>query len=60
MYTQSAKYYDALYHSLGKGYAQEAERIDRIVKERCRSGGNALLERRLRHRKTHSGAERAV
>jgi SAM-dependent methyltransferase len=44
MYTQSAKYYDALYDSLGKNYAQEATRIAEIASERCRSGGNALLD----------------
>lgn len=44
MYTQSAKYYDALYHALGKDYAQEAERVKEIVAERCRSGGNTLLD----------------
>lgn len=44
MYTQSAKYYDALYGALGKDYVQEAERVKEIVSERCRSGGNTLLD----------------
>lgn len=44
MYTQSAKFYDALYRSLRKDYAQEAERIKAIVAERCRSGGKDLLD----------------
>lgn len=44
MYTQSSKYYDALYTSLGKDYASEAARIEQIVAERCRSGGNELLD----------------
>ncbi len=44
MYTQSAKYYDALYHALGKDYAQEGLRVKEIVAERCRSGGNTLLD----------------
>jgi len=44
MYTQSAKYYDALYTSLGKDYAAESRRIEEIIAERCRSGGNALLD----------------
>lgn len=44
MYTQSAKYYDALYRALGKDYKAEAERLAQIVSERCRSGGNALLD----------------
>lgn len=44
MYTQSAKYYDALYRALGKNYESEAARITAIIGERCRSGGNALLD----------------
>jgi SAM-dependent methyltransferase len=44
MYTQSAKYYDALYRALGKDYGDEAARIKQIASERCRSGGNALLD----------------
>ena len=44
MYSQSSKYYDALYASIGKDYAAESERIVQIVAERCRSGGNALLD----------------
>lgn len=44
MYTQSSRYYDALYAALGKNYADEARRIEEIVTERCRSGGNALLD----------------
>lgn len=44
MYTQSAKFYDALYGALGKDYAADAERIARIAAERCRSGGNDLLD----------------
>lgn len=44
MYTQSAKYYDALYRSLGKNYAEETQRIKAIVADRCRSGGKDLLD----------------
>lgn len=44
MYSQSARYYDALYGALGKDYASEAARIEEIIRERCRSGGNALLD----------------
>jgi ubiquinone/menaquinone biosynthesis C-methylase UbiE len=44
MYSQSAKYYDAIYAAMGKDYAAEAQRIAEIVNERCRSGGNALLD----------------
>lgn len=44
MYSQSSKYYDALYGSLGKDYHAESARISQIVSERCRSGGNDLLD----------------
>lgn len=44
MYTQSAKYYDALYRARGKDYARDVDRIREIVAERCRSSGNALLD----------------
>ena len=44
MYTQSAKYYDALYRALGKDYIQDARTIERIAGERCRSGGRELLD----------------
>ncbi|HEV3153882.1 MAG TPA: class I SAM-dependent methyltransferase [Candidatus Baltobacteraceae bacterium] len=44
MYTQSAKYYDALYRALGKDYEKEAAHVREIVEQRCRSGGNALLD----------------
>ncbi|HEY8298334.1 MAG TPA: class I SAM-dependent methyltransferase [Candidatus Baltobacteraceae bacterium] len=44
MFTQSAKYYDALYKALGKDYATEAQRISEIVADRKRSDGNALLD----------------
>ena len=44
MYTQSAKYYDALYRALGKDYETEAKRVEEIISERCRSGGNTLLD----------------
>ncbi|HZT11274.1 MAG TPA: class I SAM-dependent methyltransferase [Candidatus Baltobacteraceae bacterium] len=44
MYTQSAKYYDALYRAMGKDYEKEAAQVRDIVQQRCRSGGNALLD----------------
>ncbi len=44
MYSQSSKYYDALYGALGKDYAAESNRIVEIVTDRCRSRGNALLD----------------
>ncbi|HEY8312918.1 MAG TPA: class I SAM-dependent methyltransferase [Candidatus Baltobacteraceae bacterium] len=44
MFTQSAKYYDALYRALGKDYAAESARIKEIVAEHKRTAGNALLD----------------
>lgn len=44
MYTQSAKYYDALYRATGKDYAVESDLIARIIEQRRRSGGKALLD----------------
>ncbi len=44
MYTQSAKYYDALYRALGKNYATESEKIRSILTAKTQSGGNALLD----------------
>ena len=44
MYQQSARYYDALYASMGKDYAAEARRVADLVEERKRSPGNALLD----------------
>ena len=44
MFSQSAKYYDALYSAMGKDYAAEADRIASIVSAHCRSAGNALLD----------------
>ncbi|MDQ2680158.1 MAG: class I SAM-dependent methyltransferase [Candidatus Eremiobacteraeota bacterium] len=44
MYTQSAKYYDALYRAVGKNYADESEQIRAILTKKLRSGGNSLLD----------------
>lgn len=44
MYTQSAKYYDAIYRASGKSYEREAERITQIIEHHGRSGGNRLLD----------------
>ncbi|MEO6912941.1 MAG: class I SAM-dependent methyltransferase [Candidatus Baltobacteraceae bacterium] len=44
MFTQSAKYYDALYRALGKNYATESEQIRSILAAKLRSGGDALLD----------------
>ncbi|MDQ6823584.1 MAG: class I SAM-dependent methyltransferase [Candidatus Eremiobacteraeota bacterium] len=44
MYTQSARYYDALYRSMRKDYAREARMIAEIVERRKTSPGNELLD----------------
>ena len=44
MFTQSAKYFDALYRALGKEYPVEAARIKQLVAEHKRSEGNTLLD----------------
>ena len=44
IYTQSAKYYDALNRGRGKDYAGEAARIAAIAAEHKHSGGKELLD----------------
>ena len=44
MFSKSAKYYDALYGSMGKDYAAEAQKVHQIVQQHKKSPGNALLE----------------
>ncbi|MGZ3527376.1 MAG: class I SAM-dependent DNA methyltransferase [Vulcanimicrobiaceae bacterium] len=44
MFTQSAKYFDALYRALGKEYPGEAARIKQLIAEHKRSEGNTLLD----------------
>lgn len=44
IYTQSARYYDALNRGRGKDYAGEAARVAEIALERKRSPGKALLD----------------
>ncbi|MDP9111156.1 MAG: class I SAM-dependent methyltransferase, partial [Candidatus Eremiobacteraeota bacterium] len=44
MYTQSARYYDALYRSMRKDYAREASMVTDIVERRKTSPGNELLD----------------
>ena len=44
IYTQSAKYYDALNRGRGKDYSGEAARVTQIVRAHKRSAGNDLLD----------------
>ena len=44
MFSKSAKFYDALYGSMGKDYVAEAQKVHTIVKQHKRSAGNTLLE----------------
>jgi ubiquinone/menaquinone biosynthesis C-methylase UbiE len=44
MFSKSAKFYDALYGSLGKDYAAEAQKVHTIVEQYKQSAGNTLLE----------------
>jgi ubiquinone/menaquinone biosynthesis C-methylase UbiE len=44
IYTQSARYYDAIQRSGGKDYAAEAARVRETIRERKHSEGNALLD----------------
>ncbi len=44
MFTQSAKYYDALYCALGKDYAAEAARAKEFIAAHKRSPGNSLVD----------------
>ena len=44
MFSKSANFYDALYGSMGKDYAAEAQKLHTTVKQHKRSTGNTLLE----------------
>ena len=44
MFTQSAKYYDALYRALGKDYASECARIVEMLHERGAGKGASVLD----------------
>ena len=43
MYTRSAEVYDAIYDSIGRDYAQEAEKLHKFIQEHKRSPGNPYL-----------------
>lgn len=44
MFSKSAKFYDAIYKSMGKDHAIEAEKVHQLIQEHKRSTGNTLLE----------------
>ncbi len=43
-YTRFGVYYDAIYASMGKNYAQETDQLDRIIRRYKKSDGNTLLD----------------
>jgi ubiquinone/menaquinone biosynthesis C-methylase UbiE len=44
MFSKSANFYNALYESMGKDYAAEAQKVHLIIQQHKKSPGNALLE----------------
>jgi ubiquinone/menaquinone biosynthesis C-methylase UbiE len=44
MFTKSAKFYNALYGSMGKNYVAEAQKVHRIIQLHKKSSGTSLLE----------------
>lgn len=44
MFSKSAKFYDALYGSMGKDYVAEAQKAHSLIQQHKRSSGNTLLE----------------
>ena len=44
MFSKSEAYYDALYETLGKDYANETEKAHRLIQKYCQSGGRNLLD----------------
>lgn len=44
MFSKSAKFYNALYDSMGKDYIAEAQKVHRIIQQHKRSSGKTLLE----------------
>ena len=44
MFSKSAKFYNALYGSMGKDYAVEAQKVHQIIQQHKKSPGNVLLE----------------
>jgi ubiquinone/menaquinone biosynthesis C-methylase UbiE len=44
MFSKSAEYYDTIYLSRGKNYANEAKSAHELIQKHLRSGGNTLLD----------------
>jgi ubiquinone/menaquinone biosynthesis C-methylase UbiE len=44
MFSKSAKFYNAIYGSIGKDHAAEAQEVHQIIQQYKRSPGNTLLE----------------
>jgi len=44
MFSKSAKFYNALYASMGKDHAAEAKQVHNLIQRYKKSGGNLLLE----------------
>jgi ubiquinone/menaquinone biosynthesis C-methylase UbiE len=44
MFSKSAKFYNAIYASVGKDYAAEAQKIRALIEKHKKSSGNTLLE----------------
>jgi len=44
MFSKSAKFYNAIYASMGKDHASEAQKVHHIIQQYKKSTGNALLE----------------
>ena len=44
MYSKSAKYYDAIYASIGKDYPAEAKIVRKFIQKYKKSDGNSLLD----------------
>jgi hypothetical protein len=44
MFSRSAKFYNAIYSSMGKDHAAEAYKVHDIIQKHKKSAGNTLLE----------------
>ena len=44
MFSKSAKFYNAIYESMGKDYVAEAQKVHHIIEQCKKSPGNSLLE----------------
>jgi len=44
MFSKSAKFYNAIYESMGKDYTAEAQKVHRLIQQHKRSSSNTLLE----------------